>query len=133
MNQAEQLHHTLDLYKFLESLLHKFADISNKIQNLVLILSVITSGSLWLLLGNIAPDATIWLGAILSTIVTGLTIYMYASGINRKRTTAISLHRELSAFLAAIRSSEEGVDDSEFWDKFKSIETRIRTIEHERD
>ena len=130
--ESERLTTAIQLYNQLEELLAKVAGRADFLQNAILWLSVITSGALWLLVGQALPHTALWVGAIISTFVTGITLYLYASGINRKRSTAIFLHREISAFLAAIRSTPD-MSDKEFWDTYKDLETRIRTLSFQLD
>src|ERR1700720_4475472 len=56
----------------------------------VLFLSVLTSGSLWLLLSQAAPVQVLWASAVASTLTTLVTIYVYWSGMNQSLSTALA-------------------------------------------
>jgi len=129
---VHRLNITIDLYNQLEILLKNLAKRANIIENIVLIVSVSTSGGLWLLAAQALPQQTAWAGAALSTLTTGLTIYLYSSGVNKKRKKAIDLHSEVSIFLAKIRGNPS-MSDEDFWEKFKTLETRIRTLNFEHE
>lgn len=97
------------------------------IRNVVLALSVLTSGSLWLLLTRLVPGATLWFGAIASTLATFLTLYLYTAGINAIREEALELHRNMARFLAVIRGRTD-MSDQEFWNTYKDLEHRIMKL-----
>ena len=78
------------------------------------------------------PQPVMWAGAALSTLTTGLTLYLYSSGVKKKLQKAIDLHAEVSTFLARIRGNPQMADD-EFWDAYKTLESRIRTLGFERE
>jgi hypothetical protein len=123
---------TIPLYQSLEEQLAKFSRYGNIIENTILIISVITSGGLWLLAAQVLPQATTWAGAALSTLTTSLTLYLNSSGVNKKRKKAIELHSEVSIFLARIRSNPN-MTDSEFWDTYKPLQHKVRTLGFERE
>jgi len=131
MNEMH-LDNTINLYHNLEQQLMRFSNRARTIENTILAISVVTTGGLWLLAAQVLPQAILWLGAALSTLTTGLTLYLYSSGVNKKREKAINLHSEVSLFLAKIRG-DQGLTEKEFWDTFKPLEHKIRTLEHERD
>jgi len=119
--REQRLSSALELYHQVADILARAASLATKLQLAVLILSVVTSGSLWLLLSKAVPEATLWFGAIVSTVTTGLTLYLKSSGLNKKRTKALDLYRDLGQFLAEVRASET-LDDTRFWDEYKKYE-----------
>jgi hypothetical protein len=123
---------TIELYDNLERQLSRFAGRASVIENVILAISITTSGALWLLAAQVLPQATAWAGAAFSTLTTGLTLYLYSSGVNKKRQKAISLHAEISRFLARIRGNT-GMSEEEFWDTYKALETQVRTLSFEHD
>jgi hypothetical protein len=130
--QKEYLGHAIGLYHEVESQLSQFSSRARTIENVILIISVVTSGGLWLLAAQLLPQAVLWAGAAFSTLTIGLTLYLYSSGVNKKREKAINLHAEVSGLLARIRGNTN-MTDSEFSDTFKSLEHKARTLAHDRD
>jgi len=128
----QHLEMTVRLYERLEEQLSVFAKRGNTIENTILVISVFTSGGLWLIAAQVLPQATTWIGAVFSTLTTGLTLYLYSSGVNKKRQKAIALHSEISEFLGKIRGNPE-FDDSDFWNTYKPLEHKIRTLSFERE
>ncbi|MFZ1748030.1 MAG: hypothetical protein WBO24_18275 [Nitrospirales bacterium] len=131
MNQ-NHLNLTLELYSSLEQKLQEYASRGNTIENLVLVISVFTTSGLWLLAAQVIPQLTTWAGAVLSTINTGLVLYLYSSGVNKKRGKAISLHSDVSMFLAKMRGNQNFTEE-EFWNTYKPLEHKIRTLGFERE
>ena len=123
---------TIKLYESLENQLSQLAGKANTIENVLLSISVVTSGGLWLLAVQVLPQTTTWAGAALSTLATGLTLYLYSSGVNKKRERAIDLHSEVSRFLARIRGNPK-MEEGKFWESYKLLEHKIRTLCYNRD
>jgi hypothetical protein len=72
-----------------------------------------------------------WIVAIISTLVTGLTIYMYTSGVQRKRKKAQLIFTELGKFLAKVRSSPS-MPEPEYWANYKLFEAMINDLRYAR-
>ncbi|AWB58199.1 hypothetical protein [Colwellia sp. Arc7-D] len=123
----QYLDSTISLYAKIELQLKYFANRGNAIQNTLLVIGVLTSGGLWLLVAQVLPQVLMWLGAIFSTLTTGLTLYMYSSGVNKKRQKAIELHSEVSDLLGKIRGNPK-LTDNEFWPIYKDLEHKIDTL-----
>ena len=51
---------------------------------MILVLSVITASSFWMILTDVAPVATKWIGAIAGTTVTGLVIHKHTSKLSAR-------------------------------------------------
>jgi hypothetical protein len=128
----DRVNMTIKLYDDLEQLLSRFAGRANMIENVILMISVVTSGGLWLLAAQVIPQPVTWAGAAFSTLTTGLTLYLYSSGVNKKRQRAIALHADVSRFLARIRGNPN-MPESEFWDAYKPLEHEIRTLAFQRE
>jgi hypothetical protein len=118
---------TIDLYNEIERLLRNFARAGNLLDNSILILSVLTAGAFWALASDALPKIVGWVGAVISTLVTGLTIYMYASGIQRKRKKAQVIFSEMGKFIAHVRSSPN-MSDHEFWAGYKFFEAMVNDL-----
>jgi hypothetical protein len=100
----------------------------NKIELTIMILSVITSGALWLLISNVFNQLMVWIGAIISTIVTGLTIYMEMSQLKKKRIDGLRLRRELMNFLAELRSGAMDDDAERYWRDLKRFQDELKYL-----
>jgi hypothetical protein len=99
---------------------------------MILVISVITSGGLWLLAAHVLPQAVEWAGAALSTLTTGLALYMYSSGVNKKRQKAIDLHAKVGRFLGQIRGNPD-MREEDFWENFKLLEHEVFILDLARD
>ena len=108
-------------------MLEKYARLADTLEYSVMALSVITSGALWALAADVAPKQLGWAGAVISTIVTGLTIYLYASGLQRKRKKAIVIRKEVGKFLAEVRGNPH-LNEMEFWNKYKVYEGLVEEL-----
>jgi hypothetical protein len=99
-----------------------------RLEIVLIVVSGITSGSLWALLAGIAPHVTAWLGAILSTAVTLLTAYKQSLGPEHVYKRAAELYKETGELLAKMRSSNE-FDKEAFWHGFKFIQANMVEID----
>ena len=73
------------------------------------------------------PKSTLWFGAFASTLTTGLTAYL--PRVNKKRAKALTLFKDLSLFIAALRGTSPITDD-DFWFKYKGFENRYVELMH---
>jgi hypothetical protein len=127
-----KLNDLLSYYHTVQDLIKAYATKANRIDSAILILSVVTSGALWLLASQVVPQVTAWVGAIISTVVTGLTIYLYASGLNRRRKTAHELYTDIGKFIAQYRATP-GMSESDYWNAVKGFESAIEDLKFGRD
>jgi hypothetical protein len=125
--QSSRVQQTMDLYNEIERLLRNYARAGNLLDNSILILSVLTSGAFWALASDALPKVVGWIGAVISTLVTGLTIYMYTSGVQRKRKKAQAILSELGKFIARVRSSPN-MSENEFWAGYKFFEAVVTDL-----
>jgi hypothetical protein len=128
MTQESQLNEVLSLYHAVEKDLVRTANLAKALEMTVLTLSVITSGSLWLLLSERIPQSMLWLGAVASTLTVGITLYLGTTGLNRKRTQILDLHGRLGELLAEVRT--HAIDEKLFWSIYKQLEHQLRVIQH---
>ena len=128
MTQESQLNEVLSLYHAVENDLVRAAKLAKALEMTVLSLSVITSGSLWLLLSERIPQSMLWLGVIASTLTVGITLYLGTTGLNRKRTRILDLHGRLGELLAEVRA--HAIDEKLFWSIYKQLEHQLRVIQH---
>ena len=128
--QQQHLNDTLELYHEVGAIISRVATRAKVLELAVLILSVLTSGSLWLLLSLKLPQSTLWFGALASSFVTGITLYIYSSGMNRMRRSALALSRQIGQFLAVIRASQ--ISEEEFWNQYKRFESDVKDLKYGR-
>jgi hypothetical protein len=119
------------LYDQIQPLVKKYASRSDFIEVTILVFSVLTSGAFWALISDTIPKAMGYAGAAVSTVVTFLTIYMYSSGLNTKRKTAIFIFKEIGKFMADVRASAS-MSEQEFWTKYKPFEGMIMDLQYRR-
>jgi hypothetical protein len=123
--------HALELYNQCEELLKRYAKTGNFLDNTILIFSVVTSGAFWALASDALPKLLGWIGAAISTLVTGLTIYMHTSAVNQKRKKAQLVAQELGKFVAQIRGNPN-LPDPEYWVHYKFFEAKIMELRYGR-
>jgi hypothetical protein len=129
-NKDEQIERLVRLYNDVETMMAKAASQVSRLEMTVLVLSILTSGSLWLLLGEAIPQPTLWLGAIASTIVTIITLYLNTSGVKKVRKQAIGLYQALGRFIAECRASTSGLSDEMYWGRLKEFEGWVAELRH---
>jgi len=127
-NSPHHLDDILKLYHSAEREIEKCAKWITRINYTVLALSVLTSGALWLLTSHIAPQGTELIGAIISTLVTFLTIFLFMSGLESKRKSYLEVYKNIGNFVAYYRSTEN-VEDSVYWGNYKNFEFELRRIQ----
>ena len=115
------------LYQEIDPLVTKYSSRARTIETTILLLSGVTSGAFWALASDALGKSGGYAGAAISTAVTILTIYMYSSGLNRKRKTALIIFAEVGQFMATVRT-DQNLSDMAFWDRYKSFEARIRKL-----
>jgi hypothetical protein len=122
----------LRLYNRAHELLKRYATIADRIEVAIIVLSVLTSGAFWALASDLAPKPLGWAGAAISTVVTGLTIYMYASGVQKKRKDALFLFEEIGKYLGEVRGNPH-LDEMEFWNRFKVYEGMVKGLPYKKE
>ena len=123
----QQLQTVLESYHAVREILRRFSARRKLCGVSVLILSVLTSGALWLLVGETLPKAILWLGAVLSTLTTAITSYVYWSGMLQTIASSLALYKVIGKFLVRLRS--EAVPDNEYWEKVKSFEFELERLQ----
>jgi len=102
--------------------------LDRKLEKTVLIISTLTSGALWTLIATQFENAAAWVGAIFTTIATGITIYQSSIGPNKTNVLAQSLYEEIGEYLAGLASAVD-FDSFEFRDTARKFEAKLRKIE----
>lgn len=94
------------------------------IEIIILILSVLVAGAFWVLIGDTFPTSIKWLGAIISTVLTGLTIYQSTIGPKNEFEKTLKLYSNLGLFLAKTIENPRNFN----WNDFKLIETEYTEL-----
>lgn len=108
-----------------------YAKLANRIELTVLALSVLTSGAVWALAADALPKPLGWAGAVISTVVTFLTFYMYSSGIQQKRKRAIVVYEDITEYLGELRGKPYP-EPNEFWVRYKAFERSLSKLKLEK-
>jgi hypothetical protein len=126
----DRLHALLEMEKYVEDYRSETIRIRKICGFIVLVLSVLTSGSLWLLMSDKAPHFILWVGAIASTVTSGLTAYVAFSALVQKSDDLLVLSHDIGALLGRLRSSHPP-DKDEFWGEtgYKGCLGTLRSIE----
>lgn len=117
------------LHRAAKSLVERVTRCHYRIEVLRLILSVLTSGGIWILLSVSLPQTAAWFGAVFSTIVSGLATYQFTLGPRRKVKEAYALLRDIGRELAALRGHPE-FDRIQFWERYESFEFQLKKLEN---
>src|ERR1700759_3021986 len=118
---------SIGLNNEVEELLRMFAGRGNLLDNAILVFPVLTSGRFWELASDALPKPLGWIGAVISTIVTGLTIYMHTSAVNHKRKKAQLVTDDLGKFVAEVRTNPQRAD-VEVWRSAKFCKSNISAL-----
>ena len=94
----------------------------------ILLLSVLTTGSLWGLLSEALPDETLWIGAALATATAFLSGYTKYTNYHQIMSEALSLHSEVGEFLGEVRASPN-MTQEEYWPRHKQLETKLYELQ----
>ncbi len=108
------------MHRLIADRIRSVAKADRILQVAVLAMSALTSGALWVLVGLAAPVAGAWVGAGLSTLVTGLTIYQLTIGPSRELEQLNELYAEFGRSLAHVWSDTHSFS----WHQFKHLESR---------
>jgi len=119
------------LYDEVHELLKKYATIADNIEIVIIVLPPDVRCLLGI--GKRRRTETLgWAGAVISTFVTGLTIYMYASAVQKKGKKALIVFKEVGKFLGEVRGNPS-LDEMEFWNKFRVYEGIVRGLPYEKE
>jgi hypothetical protein len=108
-------------------LLEKTSRVNRKIEIAIIVISTITTGTLWATIGDVFPNLSIWAGAIMSTALTALTTYQKSFDPQKRYEEAWSLYREVGQVIAHLISGKE-FDYSEVLSKHKDFDSRLLKI-----
>lgn len=93
----------------------------------ILILSAVTTGSLWGLLSNALPAVTLWAGAVLATSTTIVSAYSKYTDDHSTVGEALAIHAEIGEFLGKVRASPT-MTQEEYWPRHKKLETSLHDL-----
>ena len=130
MNESStqrQLEHSLQMLREMHANVEAHAKALNRIirqlQIAVLTLSLITTGSVWALISNSAAEFAKWCGAILGTILTGVTSYQTMNKFEDKYSATLTLYGDIGATMSTLRQTTV-LTPNDFWIPYKSFETK---------
>ncbi len=90
-----------------------------KLKVFLLMASAATTGALWVLLGGALPEPMKWVGAVLSTIVTGVNAFQLTLGPGKVVEQLDELYSEFGRSLAHAREHPTNFS----WHNFKHLES----------
>ena len=93
----------------------------------ILVLSVVTAGSLWGLVSERLPEVTLWVGAILATMTTLVSGYSKYTNYHSILAEALTLHSEIGEFLGQARASPD-MTQEDYWPRHKELETKLDNL-----
>jgi hypothetical protein len=131
--QKKELEDSLiEMYKWVGEIIGQANRTNIRLEIILIVISAITSGTLWMLLAGKLPEITTWVGAILSTIVTIITIYQKSLGPKKVYDDALPLYKNIGEFIAELRSQTVFThqDIKLAWHKYKSLQAGLWAFEH---
>ncbi|MGR5449949.1 hypothetical protein ACP3V3_09275 [Vibrio sp. PNB22_3_1] len=95
----------LDAHKALEEEIFRLQRLHKRNELFAIILGSIISGGLWVMLGNMAPEATAWSGAVASTLLTAFSAFRYFVNYLDKIKELEMLYEQVGVVLSEMRSN----------------------------
>jgi hypothetical protein len=99
------------------------------LERVLLVVSTLTSGALWVLIAGRFQNVAAWVGAAASTLVSGLTLYQATLGPGREVPGAEQLYQDVGKYLASLASKP--FDEADFRESVAGFESRLRRIDTE--
>ncbi len=126
-DRQDALTHLRSMYRSAGALSSNLQARSRRIEIAMIVISVLTSGTLWTLISARYPDAAAWCGAVLSTLVTGLTLYQHQVGPMRRHREILALFHEIGQEIAVIEASTR-FNRGQFWHRMKFLEFHYQQV-----
>jgi hypothetical protein len=123
--RARLVDHLLGVYAGVADRVLELRRSTNWIESAVLGMSVLTAGSLWVLISEHFVGPSKWIGAVLATALAFLTSYQKTFGPSKLLEDARALHRDIGAEIAALRANSRADDMRQHWDAVKRFESRL--------
>jgi hypothetical protein len=120
---------TVGLHRETGALTAQFTTRNYRIEVAILVITVITSGGIWVLLGASFATLAAWFGAVFSTVVTGLTIYQLSLGPKQRVKPVYTLYEAIGKELARLRGVQD-FNPTLFWDQYKSFEFELQKLQN---
>lgn len=96
----------------------------------ILALSLVTTGSLWGLVSDLLPTATLWVGAVLATITAFLSAFSKFTNYHAIMGKALRLNADINELLGRIRAKPD-MSQEQFWPAFHKLKTKLQHLEVE--
>src|SRR5260370_36753185 len=97
---------TIELNKNSAEIVHRYQSENDRLEWWILILSVSTSGSLWVLVSKSFEPVAVWIGAVLSTVTALITLYQKSNlGPRHNLEEALKQQKEATALLIKLQTS----------------------------
>jgi len=123
-----EIKRVIQLYNRVEKLISRKTIIRRIVDTVVLTLSVLTSGTLWVLSTTKAPEIFAWIGAIISSVVTLMMMFQLSARLPQLSIELKFLHHDLGQYIAILREADERPND--FWLEVKEFESQIIDYEN---
>ena len=117
------------LHRDAGTLTSRFSTNSYRIEVTILVITVLTSGGIWVLISEAMPKEAAWLGAIFSTITSGLIIYQLTLGPKKRVKPVYELYEKIGKELANLRGGRK-FNPSLFWDNYKRFEYDLQRLQN---
>jgi hypothetical protein len=131
LQQWEAVDLAVGLHRWMGNLCAQFTRRNYRIELTVMVLSVVTSGGIWVLLAASYPQTAAWFGAAFSTIVTFFTIYQLSFGPKQRVRKAYDVYEAIAREVSRLRGGNPvAFDPRVFWDNYKSLEVEVTKLEN---
>jgi hypothetical protein len=129
ISREEAVRLTVALHRAVGAVTSQTTRANYRIELTALILSVLTSGAIWVVVDGAFHGVATWVGAASSTLVTGLSIYQFTLGPRPRVKQAYVLYEAVGKELAHLRGATT-FDQVQFWDKYKAFEFDLEKLEN---
>lgn len=119
LDYSEAIARLIAMHRLIGKTRREIAASNFKLKVFLLVTSTLTTGALWVFLGGVFPEVMKWIGAILSTVVTGINIFQLTVGPEKKVENLDELYSEFGRSLAHARTNPSNFS----WHNFKHLES----------
>ncbi len=119
----------MNLYDDTYRILQQSSRRGKMVETLGLLISILTTGTLWMLITEAIPRVVLWFGAFASSVTTAPSIVPIFRDFPKKRMEALTLYQEIGQFIAAVRASQDVLSE-DYWASLKRFETKIADLKN---
>lgn len=104
--REEAINSMTSLSRDMRQAISRTARQNRQIETVILVLTVLTSGALWVLISQSFEKFAAWSGATISTIVLGLMLYQRTQGPNQNLEKLVEMQKKVDDLIIMLRSGK---------------------------